>query len=251
MTKVKKWDFALRLRGTDPKRLPMADLAVYLKEFAALLGVENKPVFTGIIKGSALLKSDVQTDYPSLILSRIRMAANDESSDGAPHYQRIQALTSKDGLTAQLLDSNKVVLIDFKKNQISEEHEPIVVHDTAELDGQVVSIAGQDDTVHVQLMGAGGRKSSITIRNLTVARDLAKRFRAGMVRIRVHGTWRRSSEGVWEAHNIYADGFEDLEESSPLDVFKALRDVPNNGWLKHENPIKIWEHMRGLHDLHA
>ena len=137
----------------------------------------------------------------------------------------------------------------LKQTQI--EHQPVVVHDTAELDGQVISIAGQDDTVHVQLLGAGGQKSNITIRNLTVARDLAKRFRTGMVRVRVHGTWKRSSEGVWEAQKIYADGFEDLDDSSPLDVFKALREVPNNGWLKHDDPIKVWEGIRGFHNLHA
>lgn len=252
MSKKVEWDYALRLRGITPESLLMSDLAQYLKEFASLLGSENKPVFEGIVKGSALARSKVTCTHPALVRQRIVQAANDPESSGAPSFRRIQDLLGTHGLSAQVVDVNKCVVIDFPKRQIEIDTEPeLLISDTAQLDGQVIYVVGQDDTVHIQLSDVGGRKHAITVTNLNVAKELAKRFRGGVVRVNVHGTWKRNKNGVWEINKVYADSFEDLDERSPLDVFNDLRNVPNNGWAMQIDPIEEWKKIRGIDDLHS
>jgi hypothetical protein len=56
------WDFALRIRGVTPQRLPMTRLAEYLKQFAELHGSERDVHFAGIVKGSAVLRAAVEIE---------------------------------------------------------------------------------------------------------------------------------------------------------------------------------------------
>jgi hypothetical protein len=251
MSKIIEWDYALKLRGITPKSLPMADLAQYLKEFAALLGAESKPVFTGLVKGSAVLRSSVTHSHPALVRQRLTQAANDPDSQGASNYRKLEDLINQHGLSAEIIDSKKIVVINFNKTAAKPTAAEVIIQDTAQLDGQVVYVVGQDDTVNVRLLDVGGRIHPVTVTNLQIAQELAKRFRGGIVRIHVHGTWKRSVDGAWEIHKVYADSIEDLEESNPLTVMTALRAVPNNGWNTLPDPVREWEDLRGVHDLHA
>jgi len=71
----------------------------------------------------------------------------------------------------------------------------------------------------LRLRDHGGIEHKVVLRDLAMARELASRFRAGLVRVHVHGTWRRTVEGKWEAHQVYADCIEELDDLSAKEVF--------------------------------
>src|SRR5690348_8337630 len=56
------WDYALVLKGITPRRLHMAKLAEYLREWAGLLGDANMPVLKSITQGSVELRATVRED---------------------------------------------------------------------------------------------------------------------------------------------------------------------------------------------
>jgi hypothetical protein len=120
------------------------------------------------------------------------------------------------------------------------------VNDLGTIDGVVVGIAGTDDTVHLRIQEASGAVWSIALRDFSMARQLAGQFRADPIRVAVHGTWKRTGTGVWEPLNLYADGFELLDNKSAKAVMEELRAIPGNGWAALTDPDATWKDLRGI-----
>lgn len=252
MSKRGEWDFALRLRGTTPGTLPLAALADYMKEFAALLGDDAKPVFAGVVKGSTVLRARQTDDHPVVTKHRIQAAANDTVGAAGRSFRRLSEMVTRDSYRAEVLDWDKNVVLQFQSAKpVPTADDELLVHDAGELDGCVVSVAGVDDTVHIRLSDPAGGDHKVVTRDMKIAQALAARFRGGPVRVQVHGTWKRTNSGKWEAHQVYVDDFEDLDDVAVSEVFTPLKGTPESGWSRSADPTTEWEEIRGLHDHHA
>lgn len=242
------WDFALHIKGVSLKTLDMARLAEYIKEFAALMGEGASPKFAGIVKGSVVLRARDCNEHMGLTRQRLLSAVNDEAP-GHSAYQKIENLMRKDGTRGDIIDSQKSVILSFdSRKAANDDVREIIIHDNGEIDGTVVGIAGADDTAHVRLQVHGGKVETVTVRDMALARELATRFRLGPVRVYVHGTWKRTKEGVWEPNRVYADRIEDLDSDSVHDVFRELATIPGNGWSEVKDADELWKKIRGLDD---
>nr|WP_312375018.1 hypothetical protein [Delftia acidovorans] len=238
MAKKPDWDYALRIRGVTLKTLPVAVLAEYLKEFAALLGEEAKPVLDGIVKGSVIVRVKQAGNHPAYTRNRIKHAANDPLGPGGRSFVRIAELMSRNGAKGEIVDRQENTVIAFPSFAANEEPaEEITISEEGSLDGKVVGISGADDTVHLRLLDKGGSEYRIVLRDISMAQDLAKRFRSDVVRVHVHGTWRRTADGKWTPHAVYADRVEVLDTTSAKTVFNELRSI-KTGWSDMVDPIK-------------
>lgn len=248
MSTRKPWDFAFHIKGVSLDSLDMSRLAEYIKAFADLLGDGSAPKLAGIVKGSVVLRVRDCGEHPALARQRIRDAANDDAPGNAP-YQKLINLMRKDGARGTIIDPGKNVLLTFAPSRTAnDDAKEYILHDNGELDGVVVGIAGKDDTVHVRLQAHDGTVNSVTVRDMGLARELAGRFRLGTVRVHVHGTWKRRTDGVWEPNVVYADRIEDLDQSSAQDVFNALAAIPGNSWGALDDADALWRKIRGLDD---
>lgn len=248
MTKRSDWQYALHIKGVSSDTLDMGRIGEYLVQFAHLIGHDAKPRFEGMVKGSVVLRTKSSADHPALVRSRLRQAADSEASPMAHKaFNVIGEMMAADGARGAIIDRQKAVVIQFpgvsKPATVEQE---VVVTDSGDLDGQVVSIVGADDTVHIRLQDVGGVTHKIVVTKLDLAQELAKRFRKGWLRVRVHGKWKRSPEGRWEPLTVYADSFEELDSTSAADVFRALQQIPDNGWSNLDDPIGEWERLRGI-----
>lgn len=242
---TRNWTYALRIRGSDPASLPLGKVAEYLREFSALLGDLPSVRFAGLVKGSAVLRSYVPPQDEQVVQVRLLEAKSLPDSPSADQANKVARLLGRDGFRAELIDrKNNKVLDFFMPEAANRAIGEVIVSDSGTLDGVVVGIQGADDTVHVRLRDSDGVESKVIFRDLTQARELAHRFRGSPVRVHVHGTWKRSVEGVWTTNNVYADRFEDLDETSALDVFEKLRAIPGNGWSDADDPMNAWRNLR-------
>lgn len=247
MTKKDSWDYALRLRGTDPSSIPMAKLAEYLKDWAGLLGEANTPVFRGIIKGSVVLRASVNADKKIDVRGRLLAAKTQSDSAAAKFIEKLNTAMARDALRGSVIDSSGSVVLEFNK-QTKPEVAPAeyIVPDNGTIDGVVVGIQGVDDTVHIRLQEANGAVFSLGLRDLAMARKFAAHFRGEPIRVQVHGTWKRTAAGVWEPHNLMVDSFDDLDQIDAKELMDRLRAIPNNGWADMKDPIGFWKDLRGV-----
>lgn len=247
MPKKPNWDYALRIKGVKrPQDIPLAKLAEYLKEFAQLMGDAQKPVYAGITKGSAFLRSAIAPNANQAVRLRLLEARSNAETSAAKHAQNIVKMMERDNTEGQIEDRHGAVILQFSPRKKTEEKaKEYLIQDTAVLDGIIVGISGVDDTAHIRLLDAAGATQNISIRDLQLARQLAKHFRAHVIRIHVHGTWKRTANGAWEPHTLYGDYFEELDNKSAKEIFQELAELPGNNWASMDDPSAFLQELRG------
>lgn len=242
---LRDWTYALRIHGCNPASLSMDKFAEYVREFSALLGNDPSIHFAGLVKGSAVLRASVSSQAESIVQLRLLEAKTLPDSQAANQAKKFGKVLGLDGHRAELLDRENNRILEF--DGVVAANEPakeVVVQDSGTVNGIVVGIEGADDTVHVRLRDMNDDESRVIVRDMAVARELARRFRDQPVRMHVHGTWKRDASGVWSPHKLYADSFEDMDNSSPLEVFARLRVIPGNGWSDCDDPLTAWRSLR-------
>ena len=241
------WTYMLRLLRRNPERIRMDRLADYMREFAKLIGLENQPVFRGVRRASTGLKASVPASHQNAALLRVREAHARPDSKSAAALRCIEAMMGEDAIPkAELLDSSRKVLYLF--------HAPVLndltdarIQQAGEVDGTITGIVGADDTMHLHLRDHLGRDLRLIVRSEDLARSLLSRFRLGVVRLSIHGTWIRTDQGwIPESNKCTVDRFEMLDDTSPLEIFEALGSIPGNGWNEVADADAAWRDLRGL-----
>jgi hypothetical protein len=226
--------------------LPLARMAEYLKEFALLLGEESRPVFAGIVAGSVVIRArETSSMPPALTRTRMKVARSDREAPGGRNYARLNELMAGDGANGIVLDRDENTVIELPGREVAAPApREYTMSDVGFIDGVVVGITGVDDTVHIRIQESSGATHSIDLRDLSRAREVAQHFRAGSVRVHVHGTWKRLAEGNWVPLAVHFDHFEILDEGTAREVFDALAAIPGNGWADVADPDGLWKSMR-------
>lgn len=247
MVATPRWTYMLRIPGGSPATLPMDRLADYLKEFAELLGLENKPVFVGIKNASIGLKSKVPARRRERAWKRIQEAKYKPASRPGRHLKSIESMLGRDGFrTAELRDNTDKVLCLFRSEEQLSMH-TISIKKRGDVDGVVTGLRGADDTMHLYLRDQLSRDHSLVVRDETLARDLLRHFRTGLVRLRVHGSWQRTEDGwVPESGKCVVDGYDELDQTPAAEVMASLIAIPGNGWVDVEDPEAVWRELRGV-----
>lgn len=240
------WDYGLRIRGLTPRSMPLARVGEYLKAYASLLGDGNQPKYAGIVKGSALLRSSIPSECKSATRLRLLSARQPAAIDDgvARAVDLLADMLAADEAIGDLEDRQGAVILEFARRDVAPTPEPIV-QDTGVIDGVVVSLVGIDDTVHLRLLDSESRSHRVTVRDIGEARKLARYFRGEVLRIHVHGTWKRTHGGTWEPHALYLDHFEELGDELAGELLSQLSSLEGNRWATMEDPQALLRQLRG------
>lgn len=243
MGKKVEWDFSLVITGTNPHDLPLARLAEYLTAWAALLGVQTRPMFSGVTRGCVSLRTRVDPMKKLVAAERLQNAANDDETQ--PVLHKIEQMLARDGLRrARVMNSTgKVLHMMLPWRETAE----MIVQDTAEIDGRVFRISGKDQSTSVGLIEDGtGNAITVETNNDGLARRFAAQFKGGLLRVALHGTWTRNTEGRWEPKRLIADSFEEIEETPLVETMLALQSDPHNRWasIPPEQALAKWRRIR-------
>lgn len=241
------WTYMLRLLRRNPDRIRMDRLAEYMREFARLIGTENQPIFCGIRTASTGIKAAVPVAHQRAAYVRLRAARSVPDSKGAPALRAIETMMAEDRIKqAEMLDAGRKVVFLLDAPAINDPVEA-QIQQVGTIDGTITGIVGADDTMHLHLRDHLGRDLRLVVRNEDLARQLLSRFRLGMVRVAVHGTWIRTEQGwVPDTSKCTVDGFETLDDTSPLEIFEAIRAIPGNGWNDLPDADAAWRDLRGV-----
>lgn len=236
----------LRIKERNKTRVPMERLGEYIRDFALLLGAENKPIFKGIQDASVGLRAEVPPARVHYAHLRIVKAKSQPDSKEGRALARIQTVLDEDEVKeADILDSANNVLYTFHGTAANDEsiHR---VNQSCEVDGVVTGIRGVDDTMHLFIRDYADRDVTLLLRDEALAREILKHYRSGMLRFVVEGTWVRSEAGwIPETSKCVIKSFESLDETPLTEIFDKLRHVEGNGWNNLPNPLSAWEDIRG------
>lgn len=217
--------------------IPMVRLAAYMSELAKLLGETEHVHFTALEEGS--LHALVRIDEPAVprVAERARgVVAGDGPGDAMKAAARLDAMLAEDDAAGRLSDRTGTEIIPFpgRDRPAHPAYGPFQQDGT--LEGEIVSVRGRGDTVHV-ILRDGPVEHSGCETTPEIGRALARHFRGEAVRLSGSGTWYRGSDGAWELRRFRIRSFEVLEDTPLTEIAARLRSVPGNEWHHVDDPV--------------
>jgi hypothetical protein len=206
-------EFSFQIDAYTPDTMPMARLAEYIAQLAAILGEEKAVHFVKLKPGSTQVIHRIEREAVPKVRERtsaVRRGAGPGEARRA--YRRVNRLLREDNGTATLRDDSTGAEI-IKFPGIDEKEETFSgVRQRGAVDGEVIRIGGVQKWIPITL-----RSEQDTIANcfcrVEVAKQLAKHL-FEPVRLFGNGRWCRDTEGKWALEFFSVDSFDALREET-------------------------------------
>jgi hypothetical protein len=224
------------IEDATPHTLAMARLADYLKELAKLLGNEDRVHFLRVDEGSAACAMEIEEDEDNVISERVRQAAKGVGpKEAVKAYKSLRDYLEEDKRSAYMEWKDGDVILQFPKKSEDGQETFGPFWQEGSLDGILVKIGGLDETVPVHLIYEGVHHVCNTTRD--VAKNLGHHLYGKPIRVHGRGKWYRNSEGRWELRWFDIFQFEELSDTTLLDVVARLRSIPANDLMSSKDPL--------------
>jgi hypothetical protein len=141
----------------SPETNPMAKLAEYLADFAALLGRDNAVHFVGLETGSTKLAARVEfEDVPKVTLRLNEIRRGVPPKDATKLFAQIDARLANDNAVGRILieggkGAAAAELLAFPGRERPKAQTWGPFNEDGNLDGLLISVGGKDETVSLRL----------------------------------------------------------------------------------------------------
>ena len=236
--------FTFRIKAYTPETIPMARLAEYLAQYAALMGNQSSVHFDGLRKGSTILCSRVEEAEVPKVEVRLRSASEAEASaDVAKVVESINRMLREDNADGYIRREKGAKIIAFPgiKQPIPERIGPI--REAGRLEGRLVKVGGKDRTIHALLIAPDGEQYRLVTTSIDTAKDLGRHLYTN-IRVSGTGTWFRDENRQWVLDQFFVQDFESSNEQSLIEAITGLRAVEGSGWGAMEDPLSELKRFR-------
>ena len=232
-------NYTLYIGGYTPDTIPMARLAEYMQQFAAMLGSEEAVHFRGLEPGSAQVVAEVEAEAAPDVEQRLAQAAESETgSSTVAAFQKVFSMLREDqaaGFVYKNGDQGQIVVTFEGATRLEPTFGPF--WEEGSLEGILIRIGGEGDTKHLQLK-QGTRKYSRIEADEETAR-LMRNYLFEPVRIVGRGRWKRNEFGNWDLLKFQVKSFKPLDNSDLEEVVAQLQSIKGSDWSKMDDPIAV------------
>jgi len=190
--------YTLYVEAYTPETMPMARLAQYMQNLAAMLGHDAAVHFETLKPGSTQIVSRIDhEDVPKVATDLAQLKRGEGTPEAKKAQAAIDQLLAEDNATGFVYedDDENAKIIAFPGVTRPKPTTFGPFNEEGSLDGVLISVSGADQTVHLQLQNGDIRYTGIET-NRETARRLAKHMYEP-VRVFGTGRWLRDQEGTW------------------------------------------------------
>ena len=195
MTEAREYRFTIN--AFTPDTLPMSRLATYMGDLARLLGSAERVHFAHLESGSTCLVQRVDPEAaPEVGRRLLSVAENKAPEDAASAFKALNRYLADDNATGSLHKGRGAEVIRFPGR---DEAPPLSFgpfNQPGVLDGVLIRVGGQDETVPVHLQD--GDTTHICNAPRDMAKQLAAHLYGHTLRVQGNGRWERDAEGHWQ-----------------------------------------------------
>lgn len=229
-----------KIDGYTPHTLPMARLAEYLRDLAALIGSDNDVHFIKVEEGSAELVHEVPQTHYAQVETRVTAAEKGHGPQEAVRaYRDLCTKLRHDGTPARFLNPKRATILEFPAAQTQPAFGAVIQPGT--LEGVLIKIGGRDDTVPVHLQDGESYYKCSTNREL--ARQLAPRLFGDPLRVSGTGRWYRNEQAMWTLDWFKIASWESLNDDA-LEAVLARMRVAESNWDNISDPLAELRYIR-------
>lgn len=235
-------EYEFQIDAFTPATIPMARLALYLAELAALLGQPERVHFEKLKKGSVRLVARVEHEAISKVRMRLQNAGDPEAPEDVRRpYKKIDEMLRSDNAVGRLR-RGKSNVIRFPGREAKRNPRMGPFTEPAEIDGKIVRIGGTDETAHALIEPAdGGVISAECSRELAV--QLAPYLYGNPVRVIGNARWERTDAGEWKLLSFRAKEFRQLRADDLAASIARLRKI-EMPWDTGGDPNELLQRLR-------
>lgn len=231
----------------SPESIPMAKLAEYMADFAALLGRENAVHFAGLQKGSTKIAARVEyEDFPKVTTRLNEIRRGNPTKDAAKVFEQIDDRLANDNAVGRIFvegaEEEAAALLAFPGRTRPKPQSYGPFNQEGHLDGILISVGGKDESISLRL-----QNGETTYTNCDTTRHIARELGKHLFEpLRIHGTgrWLREASGKWTLLRFRVHRFDVLAADSLRDTVSALRAVRGSGWKEITDPLAELESLR-------
>lgn len=220
-------EFRFRIDAYTPETMPMARLAEYLEELAAILGEPKAIHFVRLDPGSTVVVHQVEREALPKVKGRAAAVARHQGPrDAMRAYRTINRMLRADNGEGVLQTATGAEIIRFPG--IQEVARFGSVTQQCSVDGEVIRIGGTRERVPITL-----RSEEELIADCYTSRATARRiapFLFEPVRLFGNGRFIREDDGSWKLEHFVFENFVPLTEEPLSSVVEALRAIPGGEW---------------------
>lgn len=240
-------EYRFHIDAFTPATIPMARLAQYMGQLAAILGEPAAVHFERLEAGSTNVVHRIEKEAEPKVRERVAaLERGDGAKEAHEAYRTVNRMLREDNAVGDLRYGKRGGrLLYFPGREERIERFP-VVREHASIDGEVVRVGGADQTVPILLMSEG-----VLITHCHASRAIAKQLGGRLfeqVRLHGKGRWRRDEDGDWCLEEFKVESFESLEAGSLTDALRELRAIPVDWGTR---PYEELEEMRAGVDREA
>lgn len=221
-------EFRFRIDAYTPETMPMARLAEYLAELAALFGEVKAVHFLRVDGGSTVPVIKVEREAVPKVRERVRQVTwGTGPSEALRAYRKINRKLREDNAIGVVQEPTGAEIIRFPGRE--EKGEGFIsVRQQGTLDGEVIRVGGKGPVVPVALQSEG-LILSYCFAKRPIAKDLARRL-FEPVRLFGTGRWTRDRRGNWKLDSFVIDRFDVLSDEPLSSVLVELRAIQGGEW---------------------
>lgn len=237
-------EYRFEIDAFTPTTISMKRLYEYIGDLINLFGNEENVHFLRVDEGSAAPIVFVDPP-PAIVRVERRLLAVKTQSASVRATKAFQALNNKlgeDNAIARLY-SKQGELLYFPGRELSTSPEIGPVREPGSLEGEIIGIAGRDESVQIYLR-EGQRMLTCTTNTREMARAIAKHLFEGKVRVFGEGKWKRTKTGEWELYEFIVDSFTPLKIEPIGEVVSRLRAIDSEELKAIKSPLTYLEEIR-------
>ena len=238
MMKPFDWQYELHVLGASKKTLSLDEFADLAKRLADLLGEQERVHFGALRDGSARILAKVEESARQNVVVQL---AKLRHGDASAKVIKLNDYLGSKGWRGELKNAEGGMIIAFPGTSQKKPEQIQTVNQPDSLIGQVIKIGGRDDTVPMTIKTPDGSFVDVNVKGRDEARRLAQHLFGADIKVSGNATWIRDEEGQWTCSAMEVLSFEETDSTTLVDLFEALRRVPNNHWQQLEDPVTEWK----------
>lgn len=212
-----------RLRGKTPETIPMARLAEYMQQLAALLGQQADVRFVRVEKGSLNLHAKtVGGGNAGRVAARIEAVRHRRApNDAMRAYNRINEMVYEDGGPAHLSGPAQVLYFPGVKPV---EETALRLADYGSVVGRLYALGEGRAGVSARIRPRNGDSYIPCTASLEVGRNLRDHLFES-VKVCGRGIWIESASGLWSCESMHIDQVCQIKQGGLREAIDAVRAI--------------------------
>lgn len=221
----KQQEYRFRIEAYTPATIPMARLAEYMGDLAALLGNKESVHLVRLEEGSTVLVHIVDPEAMPKVHERVlAVLTRAAPPEALKAYEAINRRLSQDNGSGILIEPSGQPVVRFLGKDLPKPIAYGPFNQQGSLYGVPIVIGGESDPVPVHL-----QEDENVIHNCyasrSVARQIAPHIFSSVLRVNGNGRWERDEEGDWEMVRFAIADFEVLKDETLSQAVARLRSI--------------------------